>query len=230
MQTDMSGGASTPHSAVPASTGSSYQYRLDFQCKLELNGACMTPVACVTPVGTIRADVYRREVGSDRWVLYSTVCVTHEQAVAAGVTQPVVTPGMVQRAFERLSWPVSRVVVQPPGGTTLVNLATIFHTTNTRSSTRVVRLLGQRIEVRATPSRYVWHHGDGTVQETSSPGHSYPQAGHTDVTHTYPRKGRVVVRVDTVYVGQFRIGNGGWIDIPDPRTIVGPGKIGRAHV
>ncbi len=44
-----------------------------------------------------------------------------EDAVAA---PPEVTPGLVLRAFRRIPLPASEVVVQPPGGRTLVNLDT----------------------------------------------------------------------------------------------------------
>lgn len=130
---------------------------------------------------------------------------------------------MVQRAFERLDWPASRLLTQPPNGATLVNLPTILRTTNTRASTRVVTLLGQRITIEARPTSYVWHHGDGTSQETSSPGHAYPGAGYRDVTHTYLRASPGMrLSVDTVYTGRYRVGNRPWIDIPAPRTIDGP--------
>jgi hypothetical protein len=47
-------------------------------------------------------------------------CLTDREAKHLGG----LTPGAVQHAFERLAWPASPLVVQPPHGKTLVNFET----------------------------------------------------------------------------------------------------------
>lgn len=129
-----------------------------------------------------------------------------------------VTPGLVARAFRSLDWPASTLVVQPPGGRTLVNFDTNLYTTNDTPTTRVVTLLGQRVTIEATPTGYTWNHGDGTRTTTSDPGAAYPDLR---VTHTYERTGTVSTSVDTTYTGRYRIGGGPWTAIPDTLTVPG---------
>lgn len=129
------------------------------------------------------------------------------------------SPGLVLREFQRLGWPASSVVIQPPDGETLVNFATNFLTTNTEPTQQTVTLLGLPITIEATPATYTWIHGDGTEQTTSSPGDFYP-AG--DVFHEYRTAEAVAPSVDTTYSGRFRIRDSAWYDIPATVTVVGP--------
>jgi hypothetical protein len=146
-------------------------------------------------------------------------CLTEQEARRLGG----LTPGMVQRAFQRLSWPASTLVVQPPRGRTLVNFDTNFYTTNTHPTTRTVTLIGQQVTIEATPTQYTWHFGggdsgdDGDVS-TTDPGAPYPDLR---VTHRYTRVGSVAPSVDTTYSGRFRVGNGAWQTIPDTLTVPG---------
>ena len=76
-------------------------------------------------------------------------CLTDREAERLGG----ITPGAVQHAFERLAWPPSPLVVQPPKGRTLVNFDTNFYTTNTHPTTQTVTLIGQPVTIEATPTR-----------------------------------------------------------------------------
>ncbi|MFD1946485.1 PKD domain-containing protein [Nocardioides aestuarii] len=125
---------------------------------------------------------------------------------------------MVRRAFERLSWPTSELQLQPPDGQTLINFDTNFFTDNTAPTTRSVTLLGQQVEIEATPSGYTWDFGDGASRTTSSPGAAYPDL---DVTHEYASEGRVSPSVATTYQGRYRINGGGWQQIPGTLTLPG---------
>ena len=197
------------------SGGSKIRYQVRLQCKSEnLGDVCNNPVSCDIPPNTLRYSVFRSE-GGGPFVKTGEVCLDSEDAEQLGV----ITPGLVAREFRRLDWPQSPTLVQPPGGETLVNLPTIFLTTNTEPTTRTVTLLGQRIEIEATPVRYRWRYGDGTTSTSTSPGHRYPDH---DIAHTY-RDGDTTVRasVDTVYAGRYRIAGGPWQDIPTTRTITG---------
>jgi hypothetical protein len=141
-------------------------------------------------------------------------CLTQQEARRLGG----LTPAIVERAFQRLSWPSSELVVQPPDGRTLVNFDTNFYTTNTHPTTRTVTLIGQQVTVEATPTSYTWHFGEDGDQTTTDPGAAYPDLR---VTHRYGRVGTVAPSVDTTYSGRYRVGNGAWHAIPDTLTVPG---------
>lgn len=164
---------------------------------------------CITDDGEegIIYVVYRNDVEVGR------VCFSPEDR--AEQDNPI---RLVIREFHRLSWPGSTLSVQPPGGRTLVNLRTIFFTTNTEPTVQTVRLVGKQVEIEATPTEYTWHFGDGTSRATTSPGRPYPDE---DVVHTFARKGAVSARVDTTYRGRYRLDGGPWMDIPEPHTVAG---------
>ncbi len=137
--------------------------------------------------------------------------------VGSVAAPPEVTPGVVLTAFRRVPLPASELVVQPPGGRTLVNFETNFYTEQGEFS-RVVRLLGRRVELRIWPESFVWRYGDGTSERTSSAGSAYPDL---EITHRYLSEGRVVVSVDTTYAADFRVGAGGWRRVGGTVTIPG---------
>ena len=141
-------------------------------------------------------------------------CVTEQEAAQ----QQQVTPGRVLKAFRSLSWPQSGLVVQPPGGQTLVNFATNFYTENATPSTQQVTLLGQSVVIEATPTTYTWRFGDGGSLSTSAPGAPYPAL---DVTHDYARVGVFGPSVDTTYTGRYRLNGGPWVAIPETLTVAG---------
>ena len=128
------------------------------------------------------------------------------------------TPGLVLTALRRLGLPSLEARTQPEDKT-LVNFATIFYATP-QPFTRTITLLGQSVDVEATPSSFTWHYGDGTSTTTSTPGAPYPAK---DVTHNYVDAHTTVqTSVDVTYSARFRVGNGGWQDIPETVTIAGP--------
>jgi hypothetical protein len=106
-----------------------------------------------------------------------------------------------------------------PEDKTLVNFATIFYT-EPQPFTRSITLLGQAVDVQATPSTFTWHYGDGTTTTTRTPGQPYPAK---DITHSYTDAHTTVApSVDVTYSARFRVGNAGWQDIPETVTIPGP--------
>ena len=130
---------------------------------------------------------------------------------------PEVSPGLVLSAFRRIPLPASELVVQPPGGRTLVNFETNFYTEQ-GEFTRVVRLLGRRVVLRIWPDSFTWVYGDGSSERTSSAGSPYPDL---EITHRYLERGRVAVRVDTTYAADFRVGGGPWRGVDGTVTIPG---------
>ena len=128
------------------------------------------------------------------------------------------TPALVLEALRRIGLPAVEARTQPEDKT-LVNFDTIFFAEPSTFS-RTITLLGQRVEVEAQPSRYIWHHGDGTSAATSGPGRPYPAK---DITHRYSRAHQTVhASVDVTYTARFRVNGGAWQDIAETVTITGP--------
>lgn len=149
--------------------------------------------------------------------------VDHQELCEAEPRQPV-TQEIVLRALRRVTLPEPTLLIQPPGGKTLVNFDTLFRT-NAESFTRTVRLLGQRVSLRITPTSFTWVHGDGTQQVTSSPGLKYEsERPMTDyVRHQY-EDAHVTMRphVEVTYSAEFRVGGGAWRDVVGTVTSPGP--------
>lgn len=139
--------------------------------------------------------------------------------------EPVLTVGLIRRAFAELKLPAGELVIQPPDGLTLVNFDTNFYTTSTAPIARTVTLLGQRVTLEATPATYHWDFGDGRELSTSEPGAPYPRL---DVTHSYLRTGTYRPSLSTTYTGRYRVGGGAWQQIPGTVTIDGAGRPLRA--
>jgi len=136
------------------------------------------------------------------------------QAVAVA---PVLTPGMVARAFRTIDLPPSKLQIQPPHGRTLVNFDTNFYTEQPAFD-RTVRLLGRQVELHIWPSQFRWVFGDGAELPSTSAGAPYPDLL---ITHSYLQKGGVSPRVDTTYAASFRVGGGAWRDVDGAVTIPG---------
>lgn len=192
-------------------SGTRVRYTFKFYCEEGVGVPNCAEARCATTDGRrgVMYSMYRNGVYVGR------VCLAPSDAQMLEAA----SPGLVLREFQRLGWPASSVVIQPPDGETLVNFATNLLTINTEPTQRTVTLLGLPITIEATPSTYTWIHGDGTEQTTSSPGDFYP-AG--DVFHEYRTAETVAPSVDTTYSGRFRIRDSDWYDIPATVTIVGP--------
>lgn len=154
------------------------------------------------------------------WLVSDSGEVLSDQFLCPDETEdqpPQITNAMVARAFKRIPLPPSRLVVQPPGGETLVNFATNFYT-EAAPFERSVTLVGQRVDLRIRPSGFGWSFGDGTVTRTTTPGAAYPAL---DVTHEYARAGRVGPSVDTTYSADFRVNGGPWEPVVGTVTMTG---------
>ncbi|MBF4768204.1 PKD domain-containing protein [Nocardioides agariphilus] len=169
-------------------------------------------VSCLNPPDSFRYWVFR-SIGEGPFEPVASTCLGD----AGGFE--VITPGRVLHEMKRMTWPAATLSIQPPDGRTLVNFKTNFFTTTTEPDTQTITLLGQRVEIEASPVSYTWHFGDGEKQSGADPGAPYP---NLDVTHTY-RKAEVTVRpsVDVTYHGRFRVNGGQWQDIPETLTVAG---------
>ncbi|HET7414973.1 MAG TPA: hypothetical protein VFI97_04680, partial [Arthrobacter sp.] len=73
---------------------------------------------------------------------------------AAQTPTPRVTPGLVLNAIRRIGLPKLVVHIQPQGKT-LVNFDTNFYV-DPQQFSRTITLLGQSVDVEATPTGYTW--------------------------------------------------------------------------
>ena len=134
-----------------------------------------------------------------------------------------VTQAAVLRAFQRIPVPASEVVIQPPGGETLVNLDTIF-STRAEGFTRTIGLLGHRVDLDITPAEFRWVNGDGTVQVTDWAGKPWAKGTPLGefITHRYDDADQSVQpRVDTTWTAEYRVDGGAWQDVGGTVTISG---------
>lgn len=188
-----------------ASSGDGHTWVVTIQCGN--GGICAEQVECNEngQTGFVH-DVYMD--GTD----VGDVCVPDDEVDAVNIAQ------LILREFKRISWPASRLVVQPPNGKTLVNLETNFYTTDDKAVVNDVSIANQQVTIEAFPTTYAFNFGDGTSTSTASPGKPYPAL---DVSHTYARTGVVSVSLDTTYSGRYRIGGGDWVNIPETLTVPG---------
>lgn len=156
------------------------------------------------------------------WTLLGSQCFGRPPAPGDTPQPPTIGPGDVLTALRRIGLPALEAKTQPEDKT-LVNFETIFYA-EPEPFTRTITLLGQRVEVEATPSTYTWHHGDGTTARTTTPGARYPSQ---EITHSYTDAHVTVEpRVDVTYTARFRVNAGAWQDIPETVTITGePGSL-----
>ncbi|MDQ1103145.1 hypothetical protein QE405_000429 [Nocardioides zeae] len=156
--------------------------------------------------------------------------VTHFAYALTDMTLPsncTPTPGQdptavinaaVYQAFRDVPLPQTVLQIQPPDGTTLVNLATNFFTT-TQPFTTTVTVLGYTVELDITPTTYTWDFGDGTTTTTTTPGAPYPDL---DITHVYTRTGTYPTTLTTTWSADFRVDGRDWqrvqgtVDMPSP--------------
>lgn len=170
-------------------------------------GICAEHIECVeNGEEGFMHDVYRDGID------VGDVCVP------ADAMQEVDLVKLIIREFKRIEWPASTLVVQPRGGKTLVNFKTNFYTPDHRLIEKSVTLAQQQVTIRAIPVAYAWFFGDDTSTTTTSPGSPHP---NLEITHEYSQVDEVVVRLETTYAGEFRIGNGDWTSIPDTLTVAG---------
>ena len=96
--------------------------------------------------------------------------------------------------------------IGPPGGWIPVGIDMIAWA-EPREQTFDVVMLGQAVKVRATPVKYVWDFGDGTVLTTTFPGREYPARG---VSMRSAFQGWYAVSLVTQFGGEHSVRGGPW--------------------
>ncbi len=159
------------------------------------------------------------------WVRTGQTC-DPGAAVAAAAQRPVLTRALIQEAFARLVFSKPRLVVQPKGGTTLVNLPTYFEVTWPQAGvepTEVasVTLLGRTVQIRPKVATYDYAFGDGgSMGPTASRGGPYPSG---DVVHAYLQPVSTHARATARYSGDYSLDGGDtWGDVGLVVPVQGP--------
>lgn len=126
-----------------------------------------------------------------------------DPAPSSGSAPLTVTADQVLERFRQIPLPASTITIQPPGGKTLVNLETVYSTTAAPFTRTVTFFNGQIVvDLAIAPTRFTWHHGDGTTQTTTTPGRPWtPTTDPTDlILHTYTTTATdLPARVDTTW-------------------------------
>jgi hypothetical protein len=174
---------------------------------------CLGSLTCANPDDRLwRLWGLRRNGG---WVGSRTQCIN---GTPPAYVPPTVTPGDVLSALRRVGLPRLEVEIQP-AEKTLVNFDTIFWTEPETVSLDLT-ILGQAVDVVATPQQYAWSFGDGSSTTTAAPGDPYPSGS---ITHRY-QDAQVTVhpQVTVAYGARFRVNGGGWQQIDETVSTTGP--------
>lgn len=193
-------------------------------CDTVANSGCVQEFAC--PDGSAPVVWTYVLEGGGQLGSYSQCPEDPPPSADTTPTGPVDIPGAVRRAFERVDLPESTINVQPPGGETLVNLPTILSTSAERHQIPVrLNAVNIGITLEVWPSRFVWHHGDDTSQETTTPGTPWTEGADTAdlITHTYTKTSDGLdLSVDTTWSAQFKVaGQPNWRPVDGTVTITG---------
>ncbi len=105
-----------------------------------------------------------------------------------------------------------------PRDRTLVNLETVF-STEPEPVDLTLTILGQAVEVEATPTTFHWVFGDGSSTTTTNPGRPYPAR---TITHRYQRAVPVAPFVEVTYTARFRLNAQQWQAVDGTVTTTGP--------
>ena len=216
-----SAGSSAPGVASPVSTSDGRSpyvaYRWESPCesrdRLDEGGICRAAQLCESP----RQIVWELfgQLRDQEWVFIRSQCFGGEPEA---FVPPTVTPGMVLSELQRVGLPALEVEIQPETKT-LVNFDTIFYT-SPRPVDVDLTILGQAVDVRATPTSYVWQFGDGSTMTTDTPGAAYPSK---EIVHRYlDADVTVEPSVSVIYGAEFRVGGGAWQDVGGTVTSPGP--------
>jgi hypothetical protein len=174
----------------------------------------------------------QQQCGQDGWAYWlwatypdgsvenrGTVCLENNESAP----EAILTPGRILEAFRRIPVPSPELSVQPPGGRTLVNFDTIFHT-DTEPFTETVTLLGRQVTFDIKPAEFTWHLGNGETMTTTDPGRPWRQGLPMSayVTHRYLDAGDRTLRLTTTWTADWRVGGGTWQPVDGTVTTNSP--------
>lgn len=131
----------------------------------------------------------------------------------------------MRSAFARTPFKRPVLVIQPPGGKTLIRLDTFFEASFPgsgygRGDVHTVTLLGRSVRIRVSSAGYRWDFGDGSpALSSSSAGGPWPDG---DVRHVYARPGEYTVQAAALYRGDYSVDGGPWLPVDSTVTLAAP--------
>jgi hypothetical protein len=132
---------------------------------------------------------------------------------------PAPSPAEVFAYFQTLPLPQLATSVQPPGGTVLVGLPTIFFTDAPTEQVFTVDIRGFAVVITAQAREFTWHTGDGGAVVTSEgPGAPYP---NQTVTYDYT-SGSYSTYVTVTWGGTFTVNGSAAVEVGGTTTTDGP--------
>lgn len=200
------------------------------QPRLEICGPAVTYCQEYVPESFgPRSVIYRRTSGpggpvSD-WVPLGPTCFTDSVPARSGQPAVELTEAMIVEQFHRTDFALPQIVVQPPDGTTLVNLPVYFELSWPDAGFEpaeidTTTLIGHEVRIRPTLIGVTYLTGDGrAIGPTTSLGGGYPDG---DITHTYTTASQVSPSITVEYGGEVSIDGGTWRPIPSSATVEGP--------
>lgn len=127
----------------------------------------------------------------------------------------VVTVEVVMREFQELPLAGSGITFAPTSGEPVINLPFIVQSSADPQLLNTT-ILGTRVLIEATPTRFAWDYGDGSQPfVTTDPNNQYPDHSYE---HTYTKRGPVTVSLTTTWRGRFQVAGGAWQTIPGTVT------------
>ncbi|WP_141817949.1 hypothetical protein [Ornithinimicrobium humiphilum] len=159
------------------------------------------------------------------WVPLDPTCWTDSVPARSGEPAEELTEAMIIEQFHRTDFALPQAVIQPPDGTTLVNLPVYFELSwpdegFEPSEIDTTTLAGHEVRIRPTLVGATYVTGDGTsIGPTTSLGGGYPDG---DVTHTYGSVATVSPYISVEYGGEVSVDGGEWRPIPSSATVDGP--------
>ncbi len=200
-----------------SSGGSPYEYFLRPACEVRGRVLCVEAYDCVTEQGEegTFVNVLRRLRPNGTWEDVGDYCLGANESEEF----QVLTIRWVIEQFKDLDWPSAALTIEPPDGKTLVNFPTNYFTDLTDPREQHVNGPGGiRVSVRAIPTTYTWHWGDGTPSKTTEePGAPFESGVELQVSHEYEHLGDFTPSVDVTYTGCYYL-NG---DSDNCETLVG---------
>lgn len=196
-----SDGPALNYARIPACLGNDIAAGIDIPCP-EAETACGAPGVYQW---WLYSSITATTIGQPGWTLIGEICA------APGASGEPAFPGVSAEDFRRLPLPAGGATVEPPGQYVLVNMPTNVFTTSTAPTILSTTVLGIPVQVRATPERWSWDFGDGTVVgPTSDPGAAYPALTNT---HAYSARGTYNIVMTTYYSGEFTLDGATWFPI-----------------
>lgn len=229
-----------PPGSDPADPTSIYQYVAVIACvppnspeqpRLEICGYAVN--FCLDNVPDSSGPysiIYRRTAAPDGspsgdWSEVGSTCWTDSVPTASGSPAVELTEAMIVEQFHRTDFALPQAVIQPPGGSTLVNLPVYFQLAWPAdgfepSEVDTTTLVGHEVRIRPTLIGATYIIGDGSsIGPTTSLGGGYPDG---DVTHVYERSAEVAPYITVEYGGEVSVDGGEWTTIPSSATVDGP--------